>query len=42
MEPADGTNRVSIVISIPGVAEFRRDDVLLTLTVGTRETMKVA
>ncbi|GMV28692.1 MAG: hypothetical protein AMXMBFR59_08170 [Rhodanobacteraceae bacterium] len=30
-EPADGANRVSISISIPGVAEFRRDDVPLTL-----------
>lgn len=31
VEPADGANRVSIVISIPGVAEFRRDNVPLTL-----------
>ncbi len=31
VEPADGVNRVSIAISIPGVADFRRDDVPLTL-----------
>jgi hypothetical protein len=31
VEPADGANRVSISISIPGVADFRRDDVPLTL-----------
>ncbi|MBL8299068.1 MAG: hypothetical protein JNN30_12085 [Rhodanobacteraceae bacterium] len=31
VEPADGANRVSISISIPGVAEFRRNDVPLTL-----------
>jgi hypothetical protein len=31
VEPADGANRVSIAISIPGVADFRRDDVPLTL-----------
>lgn len=31
VEPADGANRVSITISIPGVADFRRDDVPLTL-----------
>lgn len=29
--PADGANRISININIPGVAEFRRDDVPLTL-----------
>lgn len=31
VEPADGANRVSIAISIPGVADFRRDNVPLTL-----------
>ncbi len=31
VEPADGVNRVSIAILIPGVADFRRDDVPLTL-----------
>ncbi|TDR43282.1 hypothetical protein DFR29_107295 [Tahibacter aquaticus] len=30
-EPADGANRVSIAITQPGVANFRRDDVPLTL-----------
>lgn len=31
VEPADSANRVSIAINIPGVADFRRDNVPLTL-----------
>lgn len=31
VEPADGINRVSVTIQIPGVADFRRDNVPLTL-----------
>jgi hypothetical protein len=30
-EPADGANRVSVRVQIPNVADFRRDDVPLTL-----------
>lgn len=31
VEPADGANRVSVAINIPGIADFRRDNVPLTL-----------